>query len=348
MSDLPPPPSLPLGKKIAFSLVTTAAVLVGTEGALRAFGFARGVAVADDARTGYRLVPDQDVTTDRGHRFHINALGLRDEDFPRQKPAGEFRVLLLGDSLTYGVGVDQSETFARLLDDRLEERCGDGKVRVMNGAVLGYDTKHERDYLRTYGFDLEPDLVVVMFFHNDIWFNERKTAPSEFPGRDVLRRTATFRTIEQLHRNWVARRMGADGSLDDLKDRQFQQLVKQYTGELPATGQGPDEPINTQVAANILAEMRTECRKRGVRLVVAALPAFHNTEDPELPHVQGALLWHLKKAQVKHTYLIDALRPAHPTCWLDHDPGHLSVEGHRLVAKAMEAWLLDEQLIPCP
>lgn len=342
-----PKRSLSLPRKLLFSVITSFLVLAGAETALRALGFARGVTVADDAMVGHRLVPSQDRQTEHGDPIHINDLGLRDEDFPRHKPTGEYRILLLGDSLTFGIGVAQEQTFPRRLHHQLLTRCGGGSVRVMNAGVMGYDSKQERDYLTAYGFDLEPDLVVVMFFHNDIWFNERKISPLEFYGRDALRRTALFRAIEQWHRSRLAEQMGQDGSIEALKQTQFLQLLKQYTGEVPSNPKSPEEATNTRIAAAILGEMRSMCRNRSIRFAVAMLPAFHNTADPTLANVQGALAWELNQAKIKHTYLIDALKDAHPSCWLDFDPGHLSPHGHQLVADAIERWLIQESLVPC-
>lgn len=344
MADAP----VPIPRRLLFAALTTALLLGGLEAGLRLAGYARGVAIAEDPATGYRLVPDQDCETDQGDRVRVNALGLRDEEFPREKPAGEYRVLLLGDSVTFGVGVGQDRIFPRLLDERLDARCGEGRVRVMNGAVMGYDSTQERDWLRVYGFDLQPDAVVVMFFHNDIWFDPRRPSAAQFPGRDALRRTATFRWMEDLYRRREASRMGRDGSLDELKADQFERLKDRYIGKVPLDPSASEESRHTILAREILKEMTAMCRERGVRFAVCAIPAFHNTEDPKLPHVQGALFYDLKQLGIRHHYLIDALKDHHPGCWLPYDEGHLSEEGHRLVAEAMEQWLVETKLVPCP
>lgn len=97
-----------------------------------------------------------------------NSTGFRDEEFPLQKPAGEFRVLALGDSFTYGSGVLREDAWPEVLERRLA--AGGKKVQVVNCgfatgsyAPAGYDTWMETD-----GLLLDPDLVIVGFCLNDM------------------------------------------------------------------------------------------------------------------------------------------------------------------------------------
>lgn len=79
-----------------------------------------------------------------------------------EKAPGSTRLLVLGDSMTYGTGVDDDETFcARLaaLDPRLE---------VINAGVNGYGTSQELLLLQEKGPLVRPDVVVVCVFFNDI------------------------------------------------------------------------------------------------------------------------------------------------------------------------------------
>jgi lysophospholipase L1-like esterase len=97
-----------------------------------------------------------------------NSLGFRDDEFPVEKPAGEFRVLALGDSFTYGSGVLAKDAWPQVLERRLAE--GGKKVQVINCGFAcgtytpaGYDT-----WMASDGLLLKPDLVVVGFCLNDM------------------------------------------------------------------------------------------------------------------------------------------------------------------------------------
>ena len=111
----------------------------------------------------------------------ISAQGLRDRVFAIPKPAGTYRVLVLGDSIAYGVGVEPTETFAKLLERRLD-RAG-RRVEVINTGVLGYTAYNELEYYRARGRDFQPDVVVVAFCMNDVvdpelhWSGTRREVP---------------------------------------------------------------------------------------------------------------------------------------------------------------------------
>jgi hypothetical protein len=91
-----------------------------------------------------------------------NSMGLRSPEVPKRKPPGRVRVLVLGDSMTYGLGADNDETYSA----RLEQFHPD--LEVINGGVPGYSTAEELLLLQELGLDLEPDIVLVGFYTNDL------------------------------------------------------------------------------------------------------------------------------------------------------------------------------------
>ncbi len=100
--------------------------------------------------------------------IHINEHGFHDDEFPRDKPAGELRGLMLGDSVTMGYGVTYAETFSKLLEDILGERDQAHQAhQIVNAGVHGYSTYQERVTLER-NLDLSPDFVAVGFCMNDV------------------------------------------------------------------------------------------------------------------------------------------------------------------------------------
>src|SRR5207237_633528 len=69
-----------------------------------------------------------------GITYATNADGFRDRTYPRAKPPGTFRVVVLGDSITLGWGVALEESFPK----RLEQRLGPS-VQVLSLGVAGYN-----------------------------------------------------------------------------------------------------------------------------------------------------------------------------------------------------------------
>lgn len=98
------------------------------------------------------------VTDARGMRIPVDAPPPADE---------ALAVLVLGDSIAFGWGIDERFNWPRLLER--EERAADGRpLAVANAGHLRYDTVQEADWLAAHGAALAPDLVLLSFLSNDL------------------------------------------------------------------------------------------------------------------------------------------------------------------------------------
>jgi lysophospholipase L1-like esterase len=98
-----------------------------------------------------------------GVDVQTNAMGFRDKEYPVAKPLGTTRILLFGDSVTLGWGVNESDMYSEALERKLNE---EGEYEVINTAVGNYNTEMEVRMLREH-LELEPDAVIIGFFPND-------------------------------------------------------------------------------------------------------------------------------------------------------------------------------------
>jgi len=124
-----------------------------------------------DRERAFRLAPGF-RGTEVSHEFRvpiaINSRGLRDREITPAKPPGTVRILVVGDSFTYGSGVASEETYPKRLERLLAEHAGP-RVEVINAGVPGYGTVHEAAFLRAQGWGYEPDVLVLqMFPDNDL------------------------------------------------------------------------------------------------------------------------------------------------------------------------------------
>jgi hypothetical protein len=90
-----------------------------------------------------------------------------------EKAPGEVRVFALGDSLTYGQGMGETETLPRAIESALARRSRSGGdssslVRVVNGGVRAYNTRQEVALLAEMWERVQPDVVVLFWFANDV------------------------------------------------------------------------------------------------------------------------------------------------------------------------------------
>ena len=135
-----------------------------------------GFFLSDPVR-GQRLAANYDGWF-AGVPAHTNSLGFRDtREYSLSKPTGTFRVIVLGDSVTFGHGALFETTYPYLLEQRLREWRPDVRWEVWNLGVPGYNTAQELAYLNQVGASYAPDLVIVGFFLNDFTGFEAKPNP---------------------------------------------------------------------------------------------------------------------------------------------------------------------------
>ena len=130
-----------------------------------------------DPELGQRLAPNYDGWF-AGVPVHINALGFRDSrNYPLDKTANTFRILVLGDSVTFGHGALSETTYPYLFEQKLKAWRPDVDWQVWNLGVPGYNTTTELKVLERVGPLYKPDLVIVGFFENDLSDNDVPTTP---------------------------------------------------------------------------------------------------------------------------------------------------------------------------
>jgi lysophospholipase L1-like esterase len=101
-----------------------------------------------------------------GGYSRINAQGIRDDYPVGLKAPDERRLLILGDSVTFGAKVLTHDAYPYRLQQALLSRGL--RWRVLNGGVTAYDASQEAEWLELFGLHLEPDVVAVQFHPNDL------------------------------------------------------------------------------------------------------------------------------------------------------------------------------------
>ena len=146
-----------------------------------------------------------------GVPVHINHLGFRDpREYALEKAPGTFRIVVLGDSVTFGHGSIEEHTYPRLLETLLKERRPDVQWQVWNLGVPGYNTAQELAYLLEAGPAFQPDLVVVGFYDNDVMANRplripsRRTRVASDLLNTVRRHLYSFEWYRRVYAQWAA------------------------------------------------------------------------------------------------------------------------------------------------
>jgi hypothetical protein len=113
---------------------------------------------------GYEIVPGTEIVF-RGATFRANRWGFRDREYEKAKPAGTYRVALLGSSHVMGWGVGNDQTFENLVEDRLNRELGSRgfhRYEILNFAVAGYALPQMLYVAQQIVPQFEPDVVIVV------------------------------------------------------------------------------------------------------------------------------------------------------------------------------------------
>lgn len=128
--------------------------------------------LAYDPHLGWQMAPDwhgTHVHYDFDVRYTINGRGLRGAAWPGGVAGSAPRVAVLGDSFTFGLGVDDDETFVERLN------AADSGAIFLNAGIVGYSTDQQLLYLRDRLASWQVDrLVLVVYLANDLLDNERR------------------------------------------------------------------------------------------------------------------------------------------------------------------------------
>lgn len=105
--------------------------------------------------------PGRPGEPDRVVVYEINEHGLRGASFPIAKPAGTFRAVMLGDSITYGTGINVEDTIARQLQPLLAARLPGVTLELLNAGIPATNTGQQAALLKHRILALQPDFVLI-------------------------------------------------------------------------------------------------------------------------------------------------------------------------------------------
>ena len=258
-----------------------------------------------------------------GQDVQISSQGLRDREFTLEKPPGVYRILMLGDSTTFGWGVAQNETAAKVLERELNAAHipGYDRFEVLNSGVGNYDTVQEVTYYETRGREFHPDLVILVYFIND---------PEPVPVQKRIWLVDRSYLVAYVTNRWdgVLRRLGAR---PDWKTY-YSSL---YDDRLPGF----------QACKAALLELAASTKRDHAKLLVALLPELHQINDAyPFTAAHQKIKDTLQPENVPVVELIDGLRNHGPeaTLWVTPLDDHPSSKAQGLIATQLRDVVIAE------
>jgi len=386
-------PPISLSKRIIFTLLSLviAFMIVGILGEviLRLLPMGRyesGIFRQYDPVFGESLIPNVSVIHRRGcfqGLVQTNSWGFRDRARTLEKPAGTYRVALIGDSVVEAVQVQPNEVMNIQMEQILKQK-GYANAEVLAFGIGGIGTTQELLLYEQKIRQFHPDVVVLTFSDNDVMNNSSTLQPESYgihtwyaPYYDLgANGELVFRPVESRPLNWLVTPFEHHSKLIYYLERiWFKFDYSPYTWEGAPVYYGsyssdpdPEWQKAWTVTSKVLARFGQEVTAAGSKFQVLLWPDFADL-DPQwqqrLTRQLGKIPSHLvpakfpehvqeatQKAGVPFDTLapyFQAYRDEHNMQWpyfsLTCDP-HFSPLGHKVAAAAIMQKLEQHNLLP--
>ena len=294
--------------------------------------------VLGDYKPSQKLLSDYIIK----HRITINSLGLRGKGLEVEKPKNVYRVLVLGDSYTFGSRVNDEETFPFLIEKFLNDSpLLNKRIEVINGGHGAYSTREEYEYLLERGIKLNPDMVIVAWFPNDI-----KELSREHSWRSLLKKHyeyEPFKTYVRSSALFSFFRIYASYAFLKMK---FTSYVPKEEINVFDNEETEKEKILWNLCFNYILKIKNICDEKGYKFLLVALGDPIQFYDSQGFKPQKQLILFSKKRGLMALDTTEkfALKKNSSYYYLLPKDPHFSAKGNHLVAEIIYNFLKEKNL----
>lgn len=350
---------------LALAATSTLLSLAALEVGLRATGFdpLRGlregreliVRVSANPEIGYELVPGA-----RGHAWGtdvvVNSAGFRGDE-PSDDDEGRRRILVLGDSITFGNDLPAESAYPHQLGRRLSTH--DPRWEVLNFGVGGYDTLQEVAQFEQRGVRFRPELVIVGFSLNDagvVSVNRRHIERHRRYGENPLvRRSRLLQfVLSRWERRYIADYVDAQSRSDVFREmfrdridpigdgeRELLTLMEGVPARFPSSWYG--DPARVGRIRHAFRRLAALAREHDSTVVVLIVPRLESGLSGYPHEAAHRIVAH--EARRQGFAVVDPtgafLEAGMGALRVDpNERGHPNEAGHRLLARELERWVV--------
>lgn len=314
--------AIPVGKRVKIALIILVIALIAlalVEAFLRIrYGLGNPPLYLADARTGYRLKPNQTLKR-RGNRIEVNSFSMRGPAISPQRPNATLRLLLLGDSIVNGGWwTDQSNILSALLQTQLvpalSQQFGQSQqfnqVEVLNASANSWGPRNQLGYIARFG--LFGSQIVLVVLNTDDLFAIAPTSIQVGRDRGYPKRKPLLAIFEAFGRLQKPR------ALPELEALQEQESGDRVGSNLEA-----------------IRQIKLHAEENGSRLLLSMTPLRRELEDDgprdyEL-RARQRLLTFTQREQIPYLDFLPIFQQSPDFAALYRDHIHLSPQGNQLV-----------------
>ena len=191
---------------------------------------------------------------------------MRDHETTREKPAGTFRILAIGDSVTFGFGCRLDDTYVKVLERQMQAEVEHGEV--LNAGIVAGSLIYYYHFVRASAASFNPDLVLISLVMNDVKAYEHNVIDTS--PRDISIRPFSLNRLLLRHSHlWNALYAPSKGflyshgllNINTLHGYDFLPL-----GERPGVEEAWDATFW------LLSETLAQAERRGLEVILVVFP----------------------------------------------------------------------------
>ena len=245
--------------------------------------------------------------------YKINSDSLNQiTNIPVERSEDVFRIIILGDSYTFGVNVNTEDNYPMQLQEILNKQCTN-KFEIINLGVGGYDIQYVEHRYQLRGKKYAPDLIV--------WF----LVGDDFLRLDELLIPRATKYGEEMRANGEYEKLQAQGIAYPSWRKAREEIVRELGGEGKVL----------ELQSEFLRKLQDDFDKTLVYATYEDIPSRYKKFLSDISSGKGNIHLH---TNVRSMFKIgNASLP-------DYHPNE---KGHRIMAEDIFSYLNASNLIPC-
>lgn len=307
---------------------------------------------------------------------NINAEGFRDDEMA-SKEQFDLRILMLGDSMTWGYGVEKEETFSEVLQQRL--RMKGIYADVINAGATSYSPTLEYLLLKNKGLSYEPDVVILNLDMSDIQDDYNYEQRAEFDQEGNLARVSGIKgqtTLLYKIRNKMQLNRFIFDKLNLIDSRFVKKEGAQKTKTMPLGDPKTDRyailrdmPVQDEAehwnrTFHYLSLINELCKENGITFILTLYPYGVQVSPeewnlgrhmfgfaPDAVHSdapQQKVKKYAEENGIMYVEMLDSFQASDTfPLYFPYD-GHINRDGHTLAAEVLYSSLVEEDIIDPP
>ena len=282
---------------------------------------------------GWTLKPNLRDVPFRGKVVNSNSKGIRGvQEFAYQKPPGVTRIVVLGDSFTFGEEMGDDETYSHHLQTLIPDS------EVLNLGVHGYGHDQMLLYLKEEGLKYRPDIVLLGFMPDDMQRNVLSFRDYAKPHFAV--------TVKGLELTTAPVPRPEETLAAEKWRSKFLDLLSMAKSRYEWRS-GKTSTVTRELTAAILDEMKSAIEAAGAKAAFAYLPVYGEIPrtDEGMTSRERAFFAYCKERGIASLYVQPAFRAKARAGVTFKTTGHWGPLEHQTAAEGLKAELVAKGLL---